>query len=70
MHTVDLSALTTPGTYRLTLTGTAAGTSPPFRVASATDLITPWSSRTSDSSRPSATARRSCPACCVASPRT
>ncbi|WP_240528348.1 glycoside hydrolase family 9 protein [Streptomyces amritsarensis] len=41
VHTVDLSALTTPGTYRLTLTGTAAGTSPPFRVASATDLMAP-----------------------------
>ncbi|MFD7978325.1 glycoside hydrolase family 9 protein [Streptomyces sp. NPDC059071] len=41
VHTVDLSALTAPGTYRLTLTGSAAGTSPPFRVAPARELMTP-----------------------------
>ncbi|WP_244190469.1 glycoside hydrolase family 9 protein [Streptomyces caeruleatus] len=39
VHTVDLSALTAPGTYRLTLTGTAAGTSPRFRVAPARELM-------------------------------
>ncbi|MCF3178671.1 glycoside hydrolase family 9 protein [Streptomyces polychromogenes] len=41
VRTVDLSALTAPGTYRLTLTGTASGTSPRFRVAPARELMTP-----------------------------
>ncbi|MFF8805608.1 glycoside hydrolase family 9 protein [Streptomyces omiyaensis] len=40
VHTVDLSALTAPGTYRLTLDGTAVGTSPRFRVAPARELMT------------------------------
>ncbi|RST18323.1 hydrolase [Streptomyces sp. WAC05374] len=40
VHMVDLSALTSPGTYRLALTGTAAGTSPRFRVAPARQLMT------------------------------
>ncbi|GAA4930212.1 glycoside hydrolase family 9 protein [Streptomyces coeruleoprunus] len=39
VHTVDLSALTAPGTYRLTLTGTATATSPRFRVAPARELM-------------------------------
>ncbi|MEV6580488.1 glycoside hydrolase family 9 protein [Streptomyces sp. NPDC051582] len=41
VRTVDLSALTAPGTYRLTLTGTAAGASPRFRVAPARELMAP-----------------------------
>lgn len=41
MHTVDLSALTATGTYPLTLTGTATGTSPRFPVAPARELTTP-----------------------------
>ncbi|MEV6380496.1 glycoside hydrolase family 9 protein [Streptomyces sp. NPDC051773] len=40
VHTVDLSALTASGSYRLVLTGTAAGTSPRFRVAPARELMT------------------------------
>lgn len=39
VRTVDLSALTTPGSYRLALTGTASGTSRRFRVAPARELM-------------------------------
>ncbi|MDH6145643.1 endoglucanase [Kitasatospora sp. GP30] len=41
VHTVDLSAVNTPGSYRLELTGTASGSSPKFRIATAKDLLTP-----------------------------
>ncbi|MGW5112824.1 glycoside hydrolase family 9 protein [Nocardia sp. NPDC004123] len=41
VHTVDLSAVDTPGRYRLELTGTASGRSPQFRIAPAKDLLTP-----------------------------
>jgi len=41
VHTADLSALNTPGTYRIVLTGTAAGRSPAFRIAGARELMTP-----------------------------
>ncbi|MER5789780.1 glycoside hydrolase family 9 protein [Streptomyces sp. NPDC001980] len=41
VRTADLSALNTPGTYRLVLTGTAAGRSPAFRIAGARELMTP-----------------------------
>ncbi|WP_329543502.1 glycoside hydrolase family 9 protein [Streptomyces sp. NBC_01356] len=41
VRTVDLSALDTPGTYRIVLTGTAAGRSPAFRIADADELMTP-----------------------------
>ncbi|MFK4105133.1 glycoside hydrolase family 9 protein [Streptomyces sp. NPDC019531] len=41
VRTADLSALNTPGTYRVVLTGTAAGRSPAFRVAGAGELMTP-----------------------------
>ncbi|MFF3485892.1 glycoside hydrolase family 9 protein [Streptomyces sp. NPDC002701] len=41
VRTVDLSALDTPGTYRVVLTGTAAGRSPAFRVAGARELMAP-----------------------------
>ncbi|WHM40728.1 glycoside hydrolase family 9 protein [Streptomyces sp. BPTC-684] len=39
VRTLDLTALTTPGTYRLKLTGTATGTSPRFKVAPAGELM-------------------------------
>ncbi|MFI6682482.1 glycoside hydrolase family 9 protein [Streptomyces sp. NPDC050485] len=41
VHTVDLSAVNTPGSYRLELTGTASGSSPRFKIAPAKDLLTP-----------------------------
>ncbi|MFB7665315.1 glycoside hydrolase family 9 protein [Kitasatospora sp. NPDC056138] len=41
VHTVDLSAVDLPGSYRLELTGTASGSSPKFRIATAKDLLTP-----------------------------
>ncbi|WP_210588145.1 glycoside hydrolase family 9 protein [Streptomyces sp. GESEQ-35] len=41
VRTADLSALNTPGTYRIVLTGTAAGRSPAFRIAGARELMTP-----------------------------
>ncbi|MCX5562977.1 glycoside hydrolase family 9 protein [Streptomyces sp. NBC_00038] len=41
VRTADLSALNTPGTYRIVLTGTAAGRSPAFRIADADELMTP-----------------------------
>lgn len=41
VHTVDLSAFDTPGTYRVELTGAASGSSPKFRIAPAEDLLTP-----------------------------
>ncbi|MEW1825161.1 glycoside hydrolase family 9 protein [Streptomyces sp. NPDC088196] len=41
VRTVDLSALDKPGTYRIVLSGTAAGRSPAFRIADASDLMTP-----------------------------
>ncbi|MCX4903736.1 glycoside hydrolase family 9 protein [Streptomyces sp. NBC_00878] len=41
VRTADLSALDTPGTYRIVLTGTAAGRSPAFRIAGARELMTP-----------------------------
>ncbi|WP_371541838.1 glycoside hydrolase family 9 protein [Streptomyces sp. NBC_00554] len=41
VRTADLSALDTPGTYRIVLTGTAAGRSPAFRIADADELMTP-----------------------------
>ncbi|MFE1797958.1 glycoside hydrolase family 9 protein [Streptomyces sp. NPDC059517] len=41
VRTIDLSALNTPGTYRIVLTGSAAGRSPAFRVAGARALMTP-----------------------------
>ncbi|MFI6475767.1 glycoside hydrolase family 9 protein [Streptomyces sp. NPDC050516] len=39
VRALDLSALTTPGTYRLRLTGTADATSPRFAVAPASELM-------------------------------
>ncbi|MEU5434329.1 glycoside hydrolase family 9 protein [Streptomyces sp. NPDC020719] len=39
VRTLDLSALTAPGTYRLKLTGSATATSPRFRVAPAKELM-------------------------------
>ena len=41
VHPVDLSALTTPGTYRLRVQGAVTAESPAFRVAAAADLFTP-----------------------------
>ncbi|SDP58160.1 N-terminal ig-like domain of cellulase [Streptomyces sp. cf386] len=41
VRTADLTALNTPGTYRIVLTGTAAGRSPAFRIADAGELMTP-----------------------------
>jgi endoglucanase len=41
VRTVDLSALDKPGTYRIVLSGTAAGRSPAFRIADASELMTP-----------------------------
>lgn len=41
VRTVDLSAVNAPGTYRLELTGSAAGSSPNFKIARARDLMTP-----------------------------
>ncbi|MFI9723991.1 glycoside hydrolase family 9 protein [Streptomyces sp. NPDC052396] len=41
VRTVDLSAVDTPGTYRLELTGAASATSPAFRIAPARELMTP-----------------------------
>ncbi|MFJ4784288.1 glycoside hydrolase family 9 protein [Streptomyces sp. NPDC088794] len=41
VRTADLSALDTPGTYRIVLTGTAAGRSPAFRIGGARELMTP-----------------------------
>lgn len=42
VHTVDLSSVNTPGSYRLELTGTPTGvSSPKFRIAAAKDLLTP-----------------------------
>ncbi|MGW3409358.1 glycoside hydrolase family 9 protein [Streptomyces sp. NPDC000888] len=41
VRTADLTALNTPGTYRIVLTGTAAGRSPAFRIADADELMTP-----------------------------
>ena len=41
VRVADLSALNTPGTYRIVLTGTAAGRSPAFRIADARELMTP-----------------------------
>jgi hypothetical protein len=41
VRTVDLSALNTPGTYRIVLAGAASGRSPAFRVAGARELMTP-----------------------------
>jgi endoglucanase len=41
VRTADLSSLDTPGTYRIVLTGTAAGRSPAFRIADADELMTP-----------------------------
>ncbi|MFD5631165.1 glycoside hydrolase family 9 protein [Streptomyces sp. NPDC127072] len=41
VRTIDLSALNTPGVYRIVLTGTAAGRSPAFRIADARELMTP-----------------------------
>ncbi|GHF40924.1 glycoside hydrolase family 9 protein [Streptomyces morookaense] len=41
VRTVDLSAVDTPGTYRIELTGTASGSSPAFTIAAARDLMTP-----------------------------
>ena len=41
VRTADLSALDTPGTYHLLLTGTASGRSPAFRIAGAGELMTP-----------------------------
>ncbi|MFD4501530.1 glycoside hydrolase family 9 protein [Streptomyces sp. NPDC058457] len=41
VRTADLSALNAPGTYRVVLTGTAAGRSPAFRIAGARELMTP-----------------------------
>ncbi|MEU9185231.1 glycoside hydrolase family 9 protein [Streptomyces sp. NPDC048484] len=41
VRTVDLSALDAPGTYRIILSGTAAGRSPAFRVAGGRELMTP-----------------------------
>jgi hypothetical protein len=38
---VDLSALDKPGTYRIVLSGSAAGRSPAFRIADASELMTP-----------------------------
>ncbi|WP_262057449.1 glycoside hydrolase family 9 protein [Streptomyces sp. STR69] len=41
VRTVDLSALDKPGTYRVVLSGTASGRSPAFRIADASELMTP-----------------------------
>ncbi|MDR6978048.1 hypothetical protein J2X68_004772 [Streptomyces sp. 3330] len=41
VRSVDFSALDTPGTYRVVLTGTAGGRSPAFRIAGARELMTP-----------------------------
>ncbi|MFJ8135022.1 glycoside hydrolase family 9 protein [Streptomyces sp. NPDC096013] len=41
VRTVDLSALDRPGTYRVVLSGSAAGRSPAFRIAGASELMTP-----------------------------
>jgi hypothetical protein len=41
VHPVDLSSLTTPGTYRLRVEGSVTAESPPFRIASAGDLFDP-----------------------------
>ncbi|MFD6284717.1 glycoside hydrolase family 9 protein [Streptomyces sp. NPDC060205] len=41
VRALDLSALNTPGTYRVVLSGSAAGRSPAFRVAGARELMTP-----------------------------
>ncbi|MBK3573217.1 glycoside hydrolase family 9 protein [Streptomyces sp. MBT65] len=41
VRTVDLSELNTPGTYRIVLSGTATGRSPAFRIADASELMTP-----------------------------
>ncbi|MFE6489883.1 cellulase N-terminal Ig-like domain-containing protein, partial [Streptomyces sp. NPDC057757] len=41
VRTIDLSALNTPGVYRIVLTGTADGRSPAFRIADARELMTP-----------------------------
>ncbi|MGW1784648.1 glycoside hydrolase family 9 protein [Streptomyces sp. NPDC002143] len=43
VRTADLTALNTPGTYRILLTGTAVGRSPAFRIADADadELMTP-----------------------------
>jgi hypothetical protein len=41
VHTVDLSAVDTPGRYRLELTGSASASSPTFRIAPAEELLTP-----------------------------
>ncbi|MGP9022380.1 glycoside hydrolase family 9 protein [Streptomyces sp. BR1] len=39
VRTLDLTALTAPGTYRLKLTGSATATSPRFRIAPAKELM-------------------------------
>ncbi|MFJ9373154.1 cellulase N-terminal Ig-like domain-containing protein [Streptomyces sp. NPDC101455] len=41
VRTVDLTALDKPGTYRIVLSGSAAGRSPAFRIADASELMTP-----------------------------
>jgi hypothetical protein len=41
IHPVDLTALTTPGTYRLRVAGPVTAESPPFRIAPAGDLFGP-----------------------------
>lgn len=70
VHVLDLSAVNTPGSYHLELTGSAAGTSPTFKIASARDLMTPWSRTTCASSRLSATAPTCSPTSWGASPPT
>ena len=41
VHPLDLTALNTPGTYRIELSGTVAATSPSFTIGSAADLFAP-----------------------------
>ncbi|MCX4907882.1 glycoside hydrolase family 9 protein [Streptomyces sp. NBC_00878] len=41
VHTIDLTSVNTPGTYHVELTGTAGGTSPTFKIATAHDLMDP-----------------------------
>ncbi|MEV0186028.1 glycoside hydrolase family 9 protein [Streptomyces sp. NPDC050625] len=41
VHAIDLTSVNTPGTYHVELTGSASGTSPAFKVATARNLMDP-----------------------------
>lgn len=41
VHPLDLTPLTTPGTYTVELTGVVAATSPPFRIGTSAELFAP-----------------------------